>query len=346
MSTVYTSSQRKYFTLAIVIFLTGFLLYAIRNIFSAALGAIILYCLFKPIYIYLIDNFKLNKSFSALLTCFLSFIVIIFPLTTFSWMLVAKIKEISNQPKEILLIAEKLKLLIGKYISNPQFIEETLLSIRKWGISAITDVLSSTFDIVLIIVLMYFVLYYMFYHYSKFEETLIKYVPFSRENSLKFGIELNRMTRSNIIGQGFIAVVQGFLVGVGFIIFGIKDAFFWGVISTFLSFLPFVGSPLVFIPAGIVSLAYGDYTAGIGIILWGFLFVTTIDNVIRFFINQKYADTHPLVTVIGVVIGLPLFGVLGIVYGPFLVSFFLLTVSIYEKTYIDKRNDDKLHHVY
>jgi len=37
---------------------------------------------------------------------------------------------------------------------------------------------------------------------------------------------------------------------------------------------------------------------------------------------------------------------LGIVYGPFLVSFFLLTVSIYEKTYIDKRNDDKLHHVY
>lgn len=346
MATVYTSRQRQYLTLAIIIFLAGFLLYAVRNIFSAALGAVILYCLFKPLYIVLVGKFKLNRTISSLITCFLTFAVIVFPLTSFSWMLVEKIKEISNEPAEILLIADKLELFVGKYISNPQLIEDTLLNLRKWGIGLITEVLSSTFDILLIIVLMYFVLYYMFYHHSKFEETLIKYVPFSRENSIKFGRELNRMTRSNIIGQGFIAVIQGLLVSVGFFIFGIKDAFFWGVISTFLSFLPFVGSPLVFVPAGVVELAYGDLTAGIGIIVWGFALVTTIDNVIRFFINKKYADTHPLVTVIGVVIGLPLFGVLGIVYGPFLVTFFLLAINIYEKTYIDKRNEEKTNTLY
>ena len=336
MSTVYTDIQRKYLTLAIVIFLAGFLIYAVRNVFSAALGAVILYCLFKPIYIILVSKFKLNKTFSALITSFLSFVIIVLPLTSFSWLLVDKIKEISNHPDEIIIIADKLKLFVGKYINNPQIIQDTLLSMKNWAIGSITVVLTSTFDILLIVVLMYFVLYYMFYHHTKFEETLIKYVPFSRNNSIKFGHELNRMTRSNILGQGFIALVQGSLVYLGFVIFGIKDSFFWGVISTFLSFIPFLGSPLVFVPAGILQMAYGDYTAGIGIILYGFLLVTTIDNVIRFFINKKYADTHPLVTVIGVIIGLPLFGALGIVYGPFLVTFFILAINIYEKTYIDK----------
>ena len=346
MTNVCKARQRKYLTLAIVIFLAGFLAYAVRNIFSAPLGAVILYCLFKPMYIGLIYKYKWSKTFAALVTCFLSFIVIVFPLTSFSWMLVEKIKEVSSQPQEILLIADKLQLFIGQYISNPQIIQDTLLNLREWGISSITVVLSSTFDILLIIVLMYFVLYYMFYHYSKFEETLMKFVPFSRENSLKFGRELNKMTRSNIIGQGLIAVVQGLLVMLGFYIFGIKDAFFWGIISTFLSFLPFVGSPIVVIPAGLLKMAYGDFSDGIGIIIWTLLIVTPADNVIRFFINKKYADTHPLVTVIGVVIGLPLFGVLGIVYGPFLVTFFLLTISIYEKTYIDKRNEEKHSSVY
>ncbi|MEY3415987.1 MAG: hypothetical protein RL060_98 [Bacteroidota bacterium] len=342
MLNIYSSTQRKYLTLAILVFLSGFLLYAIRNIFSAALGAVILYCLFKPVYIILIGKFKFNKSVASILTCFLSFIMIVLPLTSFSWMLVDKVKEINNEPTHLMMIANKLELFVGKYVSNPQLIQDTLFNLRKWGISTITVVLSSTFDILLIIVLMYFVLYYMFYHYAKFEETLIKYVPFSRENSIKFGRELNKMTRSNIIGQGFIAVVQGSLIAIGFLIFGIKDALFWGVISVFLSFLPFVGSPIVFVPAGVMAMAYGDFTAGIGIIVWGFMFVTTIDNVIRFYINKTFTDTHPLVTVIGVVIGLPLFGVLGIVYGPFLVSFFLLTVSIYEKTYIDNNNDKEL----
>ena len=321
--------------------MAGFLLYAIRNIFSSALGAIILYCLFKPVYIYLVGKQKLNKSLSALLVCTISFIVIVIPLTSFSWLIVEKIKELSNQPKEIIFIADKLEFFAGKYLSNPQLIEDTLLSLRSWSISHITSILSSTFDILLIMVLMYFVLYYMFYHHASFEETLMKYVPFSKENSLKFGKELNRMTRSNIIGQGFIAVVQGGLVGIGFAIFGIKDAFFWGVISTFLSFLPFVGSPVVFIPAGIIEMAYGNSTAGMGIIIWGLILVVPMDNIIRFFINKRFADTHPLVTVIGVVIGLPLFGILGIVYGPFLVTFFLLAVSIYERTYIDTRDDKK-----
>jgi predicted PurR-regulated permease PerM len=341
MAQIYTVAQRKYLTLGIIIFLCGFLLYALRNIFSAALGAFILYTLFKPLYKLFTVKFKWGKSLSSISVCFLSFVLIVMPLLLFSWMLVEKINEVRHQPTEIMLLMNKVEQLVGKYLTNTDFIEETLLNIRKWSIELISSVLSSTFDLFLIVGLMYFTLYYMFYHHKSFEETLMKYVPFSRENSIRFGKELNSIAISNIIGQGFIALVQGFLVTVGFWIFGIKDAIFWGGISTFLSFLPVVGSPLVFVPTGLILMAYNDYFAGIGIIVWGFGLVTTIDNVMRFFINKKIADTHPLITVFGVVIGLPAFGVLGLVYGPFLISFFLLLVSLYEKTYIDKSQHEK-----
>lgn len=341
MAQIYTIAQRKYLTLGIIIFLCGFLLYALRNIFSAALGAFILYTLFKPLYKIFTLKFQWNKTISSLAVCFTSFILIVMPLLLFSWMIVEKINEVRHEPTEIVVLIKKVEQLAGQYISNTDVIEETLINIRKWSIELISSVLSSTFDLFLIVGLMYFTLYYIFYHHKKFEETLIKYVPFSRENSIRFGKELNSIAISNIIGQGFIAVVQGLLVTVGFWIFGIKDAIFWGGISTFLSFLPLVGSPLVFVPTGLILIAYNDYFAGVGIIIWGFALVTTIDNVMRFFINKKIADTHPLITVLGVVIGLPSFGVLGLVYGPFLISFFVLLVTLYEKTYIDKSQHEK-----
>ena len=339
MSTIYTSQQRKYITLGIIICLAGFLLFAIRNIFSALLGAVILYTLFNRFMLYLTLKKGYGKSVSALFICFISFIFIVLPLFSFSWMIVEKVNEVRHQPTEIIFVIKKLEKLAGKYVQNTQLIEETLLSIKMWSIELITNILSGTFDILLLIGLMYFVFYYMLYHSKKFEETLMKFVPFPRENSVRFARELHIIALSNIVGQGFIALVQGTLVALGFWIFGLKDPLFWGVISTFLSFLPVVGSPMVFVPAGIIQLAYSDYFAGFGIIIWGFALVTTIDNVIRFFINKKYADTHPLVTVIGVVIGMPAFGVLGLVYGPFLVSFFMLLVNLYEKTYISKQHD-------
>jgi predicted PurR-regulated permease PerM len=75
-------------------------------------------------------------------------------------------------------------------------------------------------------------------------------------------------------------------------------------------------------------LAYGDATAGYGILIWGFLLVTNIDNLLRYFISKYFADTHPLITIIGVIAGIPVFGILGLVFGPLLISWFLLLLKI------------------
>ena len=83
-------------------------------------------------------------------------------------------------------------------------------------------------------------------------------MPFRRVNSVKIGNELRNMAYSNILGQGFIAIIQGIVLGLGFWIFGIPDAFFWAIIGTFLSMIPLFGSPILFVPAGIIELSNGN----------------------------------------------------------------------------------------
>jgi predicted PurR-regulated permease PerM len=177
---------------------------------------------------------------------------------------------------------------------------------------------------------MCFSLYFMLVSSKLFEGTLMKFLPFPEEHSFRFAKELKNITYSNVLGQGLISLTQGAIVGLGFWIFHIPDPFFWGVISVFVCFLPVVGAPIIFIPAGIIELAYGNTLSGVGILVWGIILVIVVDNFLRFFISKKLADTHPLITIIGVVIGVPVFGLLGLIIGPLLISYFILLVNMYE----------------
>ncbi len=69
---------------------------------------------------------------------------------------------------------------------------------------------------------------------------------------------------------------------------------------------------------------------GIGLLLFGLIIITNVDNVIRLILNKRIGDIHPLITIIGIVIGMPVFGILGIVFGPLLLSYFFLTIRIFE----------------
>jgi predicted PurR-regulated permease PerM len=147
---------------------------------------------------------------------------------------------------------------------------------------------------------------------------------------LKFSKALRDSTYSNVLGQGIIAITQGILLANGFWLFGIPDPIFWGVIGTFISFLPVVGAPTLCIPASIILFANDHTLRGILLLAYGLLFIGNIDNVLRMIINKRVGNTHPIITVIGVFIGIPLFGILGLVFGPLLLSYFLLLLEIYQ----------------
>ncbi|MBC8053624.1 MAG: AI-2E family transporter [Sphingobacteriaceae bacterium] len=322
--------QRNNILLIILIILGGGILYSLRYIAGTLLSTIVMYTIFRPVYLHIIQKWQWKKAAASMAVIFSSFLIIILPIITLCLMVMNKVTEFRQDPLRMQYLVKRLDSFFFKTFNQRNLVENAMDKAGGYASDLFPSILGGAGSLLLGTSVMYFLLYFMFRHYQKFEAGLIQFSPFREQNALKFADELKNTTYSNVLGQGLIAVVQGALVSLGFFIFNIPDALFWGVISTFLSFLPLVGAALVFLPAGVIALANGDETAGWGILIWGFVLVTNIDNVIRFLIAKRVGNIHPIITIIGVVVGIPAFGIMGLVYGPLLLSYFILTVRIYE----------------
>ena len=324
-------NNRHKIILALTIISGGILLYTLRDLFPAFLGAVVLYVLFRPFYSYLRHDQKWPNWLATWTIMLSTFLLLVLPMLTVVMMIGNKLSKLLINTNQITAIIDQVQLLFGMNIKDDMAIEQLISFIQKNLFGGVSTLLNGVLGAIFTLGMMYFILYFMLINHHAFEKTILKYMPFKPENSFRFGAELRSSTNSNVLGQGFIAFVQGSLVSLGFIIFNLSDPLFWGVICFFLSFLPIIGAPIVFVPAGLIAIASGHASDGYGIILWGFLLVTNIDNVIRYFISKYIANTHPLISIIGVIIGIPVFGILGLVFGPLLISWFFLLLKIYEE---------------
>lgn len=330
----YTDNQSRNIVLFLIALLGVFLFICSLHILTALLSAVILYTLFRPLFLYFVNKKHWSKSLSAIAIIVISFLIIVLPLTGLSVMIINKLINFQQHPEFITGIIDRIHSYAGASFDIKNMLNTGINDISKWAISAFSVFVDGALMIFVTLIILYFTLFFMFKSYEIFEATLLKYLPFKEDQSLQFGTELKNITFSNIIGQGLIGLSQGIVVGSGFLIFGIPDPLFWGVVSVFVCFLPVVGAPIIFVPAAIIELSLGHQVAGFGILLWGGVLVTVIDNFLRQFVSKKIADTHPLVTIIGVIIGIPFFGIIGLVIGPFLISFFFLLVKTYETGYL------------
>lgn len=332
---LYTTSQSKIIAQVIIALLAVLIIISSLNILTALLSAVILYILLKPSFQYLVHKKHLGKSLSAILVLVLSLLIIVLPLAGLSFMILHKLILFQKNPEILTDILNRIQNLTGSDVDVKGMLHQSINDISKWAIGTFSFFLNGTLRGFISLIVIYFTLFFMFRSDEKFEATLYKYLPFDKKISSQFGAELKKITYSNVIGQGLIGLCQGFVVAIGFLIFGIPDPLFWGIISVFVCFLPIVGAPIIFVPAGIIELSSGNTLAGVGILIWGAVLVTLIDNFLRQFISRRIANTHPLITIIGVIIGIPFFGFIGLVIGPFMLSCFILLVKMYEKNYLN-----------
>jgi len=105
------------------------------------------------------------------------------------------------------------------------------------------------------------------------------------------------------------------------------------VITGFCALVPVIGTGLVWVPSAGYLLITGHTWQGIFVVLYGGIVLGSLDNVVRFVLAKKMADVHPVVTVLGVIIGLQYFGFLGLIFGPLLISYFIILLKIYYVEY-------------
>jgi len=196
--------------------------------------------------------------------------------------------------------------------------------------------LNQTFSIVLYVCIMFFILFYMLYNWRSVTEMIVYYFPYKKENSELFAKELVAQTYSNVLGAPLLAMIQGVFSIIGFYIFGLHEPIFWGLMCAFLSFVPYIGSALIWIPAGIIQLSMAEQWQGIGILVYGLVVISGVNHVFRFIFQKKVAHVHPLITVFGIIVGVDWFGLPGLIFGPILISYFFIMIQIYRMEYGNK----------
>lgn len=332
---------RQLFILLLIFLLGALIFKELVPYLSGVLGAFTIYVLMRGWMKKLVNKKNWHPDLAAGVLMFASFVGILLPVTGIVLMLGDKIgNAVENSEEVIRALKEQLNEVESKmgYDLSSQI---DTSEITSWISLQLQSFAGGTFNMFIAIGLMYFMLYYMLTNRRELKESLFDYIPIGDENLKIIGDDAQAMVRSNAIGIPLVALAQGIVALIGFLIFGIEDPFFWFVITTIGSMIPFIGTLVGILPVFILTLSGGDTFQAWGILLYGFIVVGSTDNIFRMYALKKLDNVHPLITFIGVVVGVPLFGFIGLIFGPLLISLFLIILRIYRKEY-GKQPDNKV----
>ncbi len=326
----------KQWVLLILIFLLGgFLLIALREFVTSLLSAVVIYIVSQPLMSYLTQKRKLKVSLASFIVILTSVFVILIPLTVIGISLTSKLSDIINNPAVIFSAVENIVNYLHTRYGIELITDSSIQQLQGFITRFASDALSAAANMILNIVIMYFILYYMLVNSGHMQEILNNYFPFTAKLDDSYSVELEKQTISNAIAVPVIAVIQGITCYIALLILGFSDSGFWATMCGLFSFVPFIGTTIIWFPLSISKIIDGGTWQGIVLLVYGFLIVSQIDNVFRFIIQKKLADVHPLITVLGVLFGIQWFGITGLIFGPLLISYFLLLLKSYKKEFTD-----------
>lgn len=320
---------------ALVILLGIGVAVALAPFITGLIGAPVLYVTFAPLYRWLLR--WLRPALAAMVVVIVGLLVIVVPL---AGVIVLMANETPGMIASLLQspVLEQLKgLRIGRFQVGPE-LEQAGIQIVQWLGGNALKMLGSVTLTTLNLVFAFFGLYFLVQSPDAAWHAVRPYIPFSEANTVRLQERFRAVTVSTLIGTGMAAVAQGILMAIGFMAAGIPNAWFWGVVTIVFSILPVVGSGMIYAPA-VASLVLADRTlAAVLLAVWGFGVIANVDNLIRPVIYRRFAQVHPLLTLVGAIAGVNYFGLLGLLLGPLALSYFFELLSMYRDEYVLPRN--------
>ena len=327
----------KYSLIVIILFMGIIIFRQITPFLGGLLGALTIYILVRGQMRYLVEKRKLKRSLSALLITAETIFVFLIPLGLTVWMVVNKLQDINLDPQTYIAPIQQVAEFIKEKTGYDVLGKDTLTFIVSILPRIGQIIMESISSLAINLFVMIFVLYFMLIGGKKMEAYVNDILPFNETNTQEVIHEINMIVRSNAIGIPLLAIIQGGVATIGYLLFGAPNILLLGFLTCFATIIPMVGTALVWFPVAAYLAISGDWFNAIGIAAYGAIVVSQSDNLNRFILQKKMADTHPLITIFGVVIGLPLFGFMGVIFGPLLLALFFLFVDMFKKEYLDNK---------
>ena len=329
MPSTFNNRLRQIILLLVIVLLAILLLNQLFVFLPGFLGAITLHILLRNSFNYLTIRKRWRKTGTAVLFILGSLVIIALPLYFSIRLISSELSILLNNSAELVadarLVGQKIYELTGVQLMT----DENILTFQKQAATIIPSLLNSSASILSNFAVMFFLLYFMLVNGREIEKFLDRFIPLKEENIDMLSQETRNMIRANAIGIPVLAIIQGVVATIGYWIFGVKDFALWGFLTGVFSMVPIVGSALIWAPLCIYLFAIDKTGKAIGLLLYAALLISNIDYVVRLTLLRKFMDVHPVITVFGVIVGLGLFGFWGVIFGPLLISYFVILIRIY-----------------
>ncbi len=337
----FNNKLRQLLLVGLILFLTIVFINQLNIFLPGLLGGLTLYILTRKLFQKLTVQKKWKKGLTALLFIFGSLIIISIPVYFTFQMVSPKINSLLDNQQEVM---QGLKIFSAKieHYTGIQLFSDDNTKVLADKISAfIPGLINSTANVLTNLIMIFFLLYYLLVNGIVIEKYLNKTIPLKAENVKMLASETILMIRANAIGIPIICMVQGIFAALGYLLFGIKDWGMWGFITGVFAFFPLVGTMVVWVPLVIFLYSTGQNYTATGLTIYSIVVTGNVDYITRLGLLKKMGNIHPMITVLGVIIGLKLFGFMGLIFGPLLISYFLILIRIYinEFTSYNDTND-------
>lgn len=321
---------------------SGYMVWLISKPFLSALAlSIIIVTICYPLYEQVKKVMpKQNKTAASLATTTFVLVAVIIPLIILSSLIVRELVvfyqdlesgQISIQ-SGFTVLQDYIQIIVPGYEID---IENQAKAVVNWVTDRSLAIFAGTLSTVLAFFIALIGTFYFFRDGKEFLQVIIRVSPLPDKDDEVIFKRLARAVRAVATGTVLTALIQGFLVAVGFSIFGIERAVLWGSMASVSAVMPGIGTTIVTAPAIIYLFIMGEMANAVGLLVWSMLIVGMIDNLVAPYLISRGNKLHPFIILISVLGGVILFGPIGFVIGPVVVTFFLVLLEIYNQYIVD-----------
>ena len=337
------NKQNIYFTILIAI--TGILsLLILSNFIIILVLAYVFATLMSPVHKRIENsvsriNFFKNKAtaLSSVVTIILFLVIIVTPISIILGKVVIDTQvvyqNITSGGVDLNLVSQKFTTLVGRLFPHLSLdFNQIGAGISGFFVGNIGSVFTSTVDVVLKSFLFILAMFYFLKDGKQFGELYSLISPLKKENDENIFNSIKVSINSIMIGSITVAATQGVLTGIGLWVFGVPNPFFFGTLAGFLSLIPSIGAPLVWIPAAVYLYFTNPASlAWLYLVLWGTIAVGLIDNILGPKVINKGIKIHPLFILLSILGGISIFGLEGFILGPLVLSIFVAIIKMWNE---------------
>ncbi len=308
--------------------------------------SLIIAIIFYPLYLKLLSKFRGHESIASLFTIGAVIFIVVIPLTIIGGMIVQesvglyqKLSPTDDQHDGFSLLVQTEKL--TAYLEPYGIEKETVTNrLREWTTSVSQTIAASlvnfsqiTLSFVISTAIMLYLLFFFLRDGLKIKNTLIHHLPLGDDYEKRLFMRFAETSRAVVKGSLTIALIQGFLGGLVFLIVGISNPVLWGATMAFMAIIPAVGPAVIWLPASIILILNGSIWQGVTIIIVGGVVISLIDNFLRPSLVGRGSNMPDAIILLATIGGLATFGLSGFVAGPIIAAFFLTLWIIFEEQY-------------